>query len=142
VLPVVSTAAPLPRIGRGCWRTAASLSFLLLLAAVVLSCSTPAPHVSVASERIPRHWPLQVQGSGFTPQHNITSHLIRADGSEFPVLPILTDRDGKFTHTIDTMILELGKHELWVVDDATGRTSNHVTFEVTFDYPKNNDSGG
>ena len=50
-------------------------------------------------------------------------------------VPILTDAHGAFTHTIDTMILELGRHELWVVDDRSGRTSNHVQFEVTFEYP-------
>ena len=93
------------------------------------------PHVQISSEKVPRHWKLEVKGSGFTHTHNVSSHLRRADGSEFPVLPILTDDHGKFTHTIDTMILELGNHELWVVDDQSGRASNHVTFEVTFDYP-------
>ena len=92
------------------------------------------PHIRISSERIPRHWKLEVHGRGFTPTHNISSHLRRADGSEFPVLPILTDTHGEFTHTIDTMILELGSHELWVVDDQSGRASNHVQFEVTFDY--------
>ncbi len=92
------------------------------------------PHIRISSERIPRHWKLEVHGTGFTPTHNISSHLRRSDGSEFPVLPILTDTRGEFTHTIDTMILELGSHELWVVDDQSGRASNHVQFEVTFDY--------
>jgi len=92
------------------------------------------PHIRISSERIPRHWKLEVHGTGFTPTHSISSHLRRSDGSEFPVLPILTDTRGEFTHTIDTMILELGSHELWVVDDQSGRASNHVQFEVTFDY--------
>ena len=92
------------------------------------------PHIRISSERIPRHWKLEVHGTGFTPTHSISSHLRRSDGSEFPVLPILTDTHGEFTHTIDTMILELGSHELWVVDDQSGRASNHVQFEVTFDY--------
>src|SRR5262245_54549327 len=93
------------------------------------------PGITISSEKIPRHWKLEVKGTGFTPTHNVSSHLRRADGSEFPVLPILTDASGGFTHTIDTMILELGSHELWVVDDQSGRTSNHVRFEVTFEYP-------
>jgi len=93
------------------------------------------PHIRISSERIPRHWKLEVTGAGFTPTHNVSSHLRRGDGSEFPVLPILTDARGEFTHTIDTMILELGAHELWVVDDQSGRASNHARFEVTFDYP-------
>jgi hypothetical protein len=93
------------------------------------------PHIRISSDRIPRHWKLDVRGTGFSAAHNVSSHLRRADGSEFAVLPILTDAKGEFTHTIDTMILELGTHELWVVDDQSGKASNHVRFEVTFEYP-------
>jgi hypothetical protein len=108
---------------------------LVIGAVFAASCSQPNPTVRVSSERIPRHWKLEVQGAGFTPQHNISSHLRRPDGTEFPVLPILTDGRGEFTHTIDTMILNLGTYEVWVVDEASGKTSNRAHFEVTYDYP-------
>ncbi len=112
------------------------LALLVLTAALLAaSCSRAEPRITISMEKVPRQWMVDVQGAGFTPTRNVSSHLRRADGSEFPVLPILTDGDGTFTHTIDTMILELGTHELWVVDDASGKTSNRVTFEVTFDYP-------
>jgi hypothetical protein len=111
------------------------LAVALTAALLAVSCTHTNPQISISSQQIPRHWLLSVQGAGFTPTHNISSHLRRADGSEFAVLPILTDSRGAFTHTIDTMILELGTHELWVVDDASGKTSNHVTFDVTFNYP-------
>ena len=110
------------------------LAFAIATTTVVASCTQGNPQIRISSERIPRHWQLQVTGAGFTPAHNVSSHLRRSDGSEFPVLPILTDAHGEFTHTIDTMILELGAHELWIVDDRSGRTSNHARFEVTFDY--------
>jgi hypothetical protein len=100
------------------------------------ACAAPTPEVSVATDRIARHRPLEIRGEGFTPGANVSSHLRRSDGSEFPVLPILTDSEGAFTHTIDTVILELGTHEWWVVDDTTGRTSNTVRFDVTFDYSR------
>jgi hypothetical protein len=116
-------------------RLRVALALALTTAIVAASCTRANPQIRLSSEQIPRHWPLEVKGAGFSPQHNVSSHLRRADGSEFPVLPILTDTRGEFTHTIDTMILELGAHELWVVDDRSGRTSNHVKFEVTFDYP-------
>lgn len=70
-------------------------------------------------------------GSGFTPNSNVTSHLLQPDGREFPPLPILTDSNGAFTHDIDTLLLLVGTHELWVVDDTTGVTSNTAQFEVT-----------
>jgi hypothetical protein len=107
---------------------------LAIAALAAASCARPNPTVRVSSERIPRHWMLEVQGAGFTPQRNISSHLRRPDGTEYPVLPIATDGRGEFTHTIDTMILNLGAYELWVIDDASGKTSNRVRFEVTYDY--------
>ena len=113
----------------------ARLALLFAAAAIATSCADPNPRISVSAEQIPRHWKVDVRGAGFTPKHNVSSHLQRSDGSEFPVLPILTDSRGELSHTIDTMILELGPHELWIVDDASGRTSNRVRFEVTFDYP-------
>jgi len=112
------------------------LALAIAVLAVASGCAPQVnPEIRISSERIPRHWKLEVHGAGFTPTHNVSSHLRRSDGSEFAVLPILTDAHGEFTHTIDTMILELGTHELWVVDDQSGRASNHVQFEVTFDYP-------
>lgn len=106
----------------------------IAMVAIVTACSQADPQIRVSADRIPRHGTLDVHGTGFTPARSVSSHLRRSDGSEFPVLPILTDQQGAFTHTIDTMILELGTHELWVVDDASGRTSNRVEFEVTIEY--------
>ena len=111
------------------------LALAIVAATIAAWCAQADPQIRLSADRIPRHWKLEVQGAGFTPGQNVSSHLRRADGSEFPVLPILTDAHGAFTHTIDTMILELGRHELWVVDDRSGRPSNHVQFEVTFEYP-------
>ena len=59
----------------------------------------------------------------------------RPDSREFPVLPILTDDRGEFTHEIDTLLLEIGTHELWVVDDTSRVSSNVVRFEVTPEPP-------
>ncbi len=72
-----------------------------------------------------------IQGSGFTPKHNVMSHLRKPTGEEYPVLPLLTNDRGEFTHDIDTLVLIHGVHELWVVDDGANLTSNHVQFEVT-----------
>jgi hypothetical protein len=121
-------------------RTARKFRLAILATALLaISCSAPEPRITIASERVPRFTQLEFRGTGFTPSHNVSSHLVRSDGSEFPVLPLLTDADGAFTHTIDTMILELGFHELWVVDDATGRESNRIRFEITFDYSESSE---
>jgi hypothetical protein len=112
---------------------------ILAAAVLAVSCGGAEPRITIETDLVPRFTPLEFRGTGFTPNHNVSSHLVRADGSEFPVLPLLTDSDGAFTHTIDTIILELGFHELWVVDDATGQESNRIRFEITFDYSKQPD---
>jgi len=108
----------------------------LLLVSVVLwsvltGSSAATPTVKLSTTRIVTPGHVMVRGAGFTPKANITSHLRRPDGAEYPVLPLLTDDHGEFTHDIETLVLTLGAHELWVIDDTTKTSSNHVEFEVT-----------
>ena len=72
-------------------------------------------------------------GEGFTAKADIRSHLRRPNGTEFPVLPMLTDSDGKFMHEIDTLLLTPGTHELWVIDSSTDVSSNVAKFDVTLE---------
>ena len=70
-------------------------------------------------------------GKGFTPKQNVQSHLRRPDGTEFREVSILTDAKGEFEHDIDTLLLLRGVHDLWVVDSATGLSSNIAHFTAT-----------
>jgi hypothetical protein len=45
---------------------------------------------------------------------------------------MLTDDQGRITHEIDTLLLQPGVHELWIVD-STGVSSNTARFEVTLE---------
>lgn len=101
----------------------------MLLVTGVIAQSVP--KVTVTPDRIATPGHITFQGSGFTPKRNITSHLLRPDGVEYPALPMLADDRGNFTHDIDTLVLTLGVHELWVVDDTSKAVSNRVRFEVT-----------
>ena len=108
------------------------LVFVASLLIVTGTCAQKAaPKITISAERIPTHSRVDVRGSGFTPKRNISSHLRKPDGTEFPVLPILADERGEFTHEIDTLLLSFGTHELWVIDDATKTSSNVARFEVT-----------
>ena len=93
--------------------------------------TTPTPKITLSTDRIVHKGWVTMRGEGFTPMADIRSHLKRPDGSEFPVLPMLTDTEGKFTHEIDTLLLAPGIHELWVIDSTSGATSNVAKFEVT-----------
>ena len=70
-----------------------------------------------------------MKGTGFTPRTDVGSHLKRPNGTEFPVLRIITDERGEFTHHIDTYLMEIGTHEVWV-EENTGFSSNVAKFEV------------
>src|SRR6059036_2978680 len=75
------------------------------------------PKVAVTPPKVLHTGHVVMRGTGFTPKANVTSHLRRPDGTEFPVLPMLTDDRGEFSHDIDTLILTPGVHEIWVVED-------------------------
>jgi hypothetical protein len=111
----------------------------VVLALLAVSCAsetdTTVPTVTVSLTRVPSQGWVDVEGAGFTPAANVTSHLEQPDGTEFPYLPILTDAEGAFTHEIDTLLLMVGTHRLWVVDDTTGVSSNVAEFEVTREQP-------
>ena len=91
------------------------------------------PHITVSPSKVLHRNIVQLSGTGFTPNRNVSSHLRRSDGTEFPVLPMQTDANGEIYHEIDTMILEPGVHEVWIIDDATKTSSNIARFEVILD---------
>jgi hypothetical protein len=106
------------------------LSLLYLFVAFTV-CAQSTPKVTLSSTRVPHKEHIEMKGTGFTPKANVSSHLKRPDGSEFPVLPMLTNNRGELLHDIDTLLLEPGTYVVWVVDDASKALSNTVRFEVT-----------
>lgn len=108
-------------------------SFILIgLCVLAASCAkTPAtPTIALSLEKVPEKGHVEMRGTGFTPRANVKSHLRRPNDTEYPVLNILTDDKGEFTHDIDTLLMDVGTHEVWV-EDANGVTSNTAKFEVT-----------
>jgi hypothetical protein len=91
------------------------------------------PTITVSRERIPQNGWLKMYGKGFTPKGTVLSHLRRPDGTEFREVSLLADAHGEFAHDIDTLLLERGVHDLWVLDTATGVTSNVAHFNATDD---------
>jgi hypothetical protein len=109
--------------------------FLILLLAVslVLAGCTEGrnPKVTLTPERLQHKGWVKMHGEGFTAMSDVRSHLKRPDGTEFPILPMLTDSKGEIFHEIDTLLLQPGVHEVWVIDSATKASSNVAKFEVT-----------
>jgi hypothetical protein len=97
------------------------------------SAQTPAPAapaIVISTTRLPVKSFLQVKGSGFARKSDLYSHLKKPDGKEYPVILMLSDDKGEFTHEVDTLLLQIGTHELWVVDAKSGVSSNVAKFEV------------
>src|SRR5713101_5227148 len=112
-----------------------TLKFLLLAFFFTTSLAQNNPRVTVSPTRIQHPGHVDMHGTGFTPKANVYSHLRRPDGTEFPVLPMMTNDRGEFSHDIDTLLLSPGTHEVWVVDEHSKATSNVARFEVTLDPP-------
>src|SRR5690349_381608 len=91
-------------------------AFLPALLFILPGCSESkqaGPKVTLSETRIPAKGNVQMYGEGFTPGANCQSHLRRPDGSEFPELFLIADKDGKFSHEIETLLLGVGTHEVW-----------------------------
>jgi hypothetical protein len=93
------------------------------------------PKVTVSPTKVLHTGHVEMRGTGFTPKADVYSHLRRPDGTEFPVLPMMTNDRGEITHDIDTLLLTPGTHEVWVVDEHSKTSSNVARFEVTLDPP-------
>jgi hypothetical protein len=108
-----------------------SLIVPLCLCLGLWSCSeTPKPTLTLSATKVPHKAWVSVTGTGFAPKANVMSHLRKPNGTEFPVLPMLSNDRGEIFHEIDTLLLDKGTHDLWIVDDTTQLISNVVQFEV------------
>jgi len=82
------------------------LASLVCLFLTIASCSQTAdPKVTLSKDRVFKSGHLEMKGTGFTPSATVFSHLKRPDGTEFPVLRMMTDDHGEFTHDIDSLLL-------------------------------------
>jgi len=88
------------------------------------------PHIRLSANRLKSGDLVFVMGSGFTPDRTAMSHLRRPDGSEYNPLRLRTNDRGEFSHKIDTTMLDTGRFEIWVEDEASKVLSNRMQFTV------------
>jgi hypothetical protein len=88
------------------------------------------PEISISPTRVKLSEVLYVLGKGFTPNRMAVSHLTRPDGSEYNPLRLRIDRQGEFSHKIDTTMLTRGTFTVWVEDEPSNVRSNRVQFTV------------
>jgi hypothetical protein len=88
------------------------------------------PEITVSPTKVKMGDPVQLTGTGFTPNRSVMSHLRRPDGSEYNPLRFRTTERGEFSHKIDTVMLDVGTFELWAEDEASKVISNRIQFNV------------
>jgi hypothetical protein len=91
------------------------------------------PRITLDIYRVPQGGYVYMKGSGFSPVAEVISHLKKPDGTEYPELIFVTDEKGEFSHHIESFLLLVGVHEVWVFDRKTGLKSNVEKFETTLD---------
>ena len=112
-----------------------ALLVVLFLSMIVMASSAQStPKVALSATGFRLLDTSGSRGSGFPPRRNISAHLQTPDGKEYPVLPMVADTHGEFSHDIDTLLLAFGTHELWVVDGTSKISSDHVSSKVIADF--------
>jgi hypothetical protein len=114
-------------------RILALLAFCCALASPALA----APSLSFSASQIYHGEIVQVRGTGFTPNGQVTSHLMRPDGTEYPQMPMKADAKGIVTHEITIVPNTFGTYELQLEDRTTRAvaTQRFLMVPVGFDKP-------
>src|ERR1043165_3324620 len=60
--------------------------------------SAKAPTITLSATRLTEGQHVLMKGAGFTPLSDAVSHLKKPDGSEYNVIPFLTNEKGEFEH--------------------------------------------
>ena len=107
------------------------VTFLALISLMSAQGKPEVPSIVVSPAQARAGAPIVLTGVGMTPNRTVLSHLIRPDGTEYNPLRFRTNQKGEFSHKIDTVMLDSGMFEVWVMDEASNVASNHVHFTVT-----------
>src|SRR5262245_59399970 len=108
----------------------AMLLSVLLVLAVVATGAQKKPEIRLSATRVKSGELVMLNGSGLTPDRPVMSHLLKPDGSEYNPLRLRANERGEVVHKIDTVMLDLGKFEVWVEDEASTIVSNRLQFTV------------
>ena len=88
------------------------------------------PEISLSTNRIKSGGLVWLNGTGFTPERPLLSHLLKPDGTEYNPLRLRSNERGELVHKLDTVMLDIGLFEVWVEDEASKALSNRVKFTV------------
>jgi len=114
-------------------RDVLAYSFVLSLDLAFAAYAQTAPKITISSIQTSHDDPVELRGTGFSANKYALSHLKRPNGTDYPILPFVTNDRGEFSHTLDSTLLSPGIHELVVIDEKSNARSNMVRFVVGFE---------
>ncbi len=86
------------------------------------------PQVSVSPNSGPQGTTFSQPGTGFTPNSGVTLHFVGPDGES--TATETTDGTGAYSHSWLCDACPVGEYSYYAADNATGQSSNTVTFTV------------
>jgi hypothetical protein len=110
---------------------------LLALCCALASPALAAPVVTFSVTQIYHGEYVHISGTGFTPNGQVTSHLMRPDGTEYPEIPMKANAQGVVTHDLTIVPATFGTYELQLEDRATNTvaTRRFLMVPAGFDKP-------
>src|SRR5215470_7557498 len=111
------------------------LVFLFVCSLALPAHVLAAPSLTFSVSQIVHGEYVDVRGTGFTPNGQVGSHLMRPDGTEYPEMPMKADAKGVVTHQITIVPNTFGTYELQLEDRKTGEvaTQRFLMVPPTFD---------
>ena len=105
-------------------------ALLLSLLLTVVIIAQKKPEITVAPASVKFGGLVMLNGTGFTPDRPVLSHLLRPNGTEYNPLRLRANARGELVHKIDTVMLDIGTFEVWIEDEDAKVVSNRVKFNV------------
>jgi hypothetical protein len=96
----------------------------------IQSAAQKKPEIRLSASRVKSGELVMLNGTGFTPDRPLLSHLLKPDGTEYNPLRLRANTRGELVHKIDTVMLDIGSFEAWVEDEDAKVLSNRVQFAV------------
>ena len=103
---------------------------LLYLFVAAVTLAQKKPEITVSPVTVKSGGIVMLNGTGFTPDRPIMSHLLRPNGTEYNPLRLRANARGELVHKIDTVMLDTGTFEVWVEDEDAKVVSNRLKFTV------------
>ncbi len=99
---------------------------------VTVTEPTSTPILTVSPQSGQQETIFQYSGSSYTPNGAIDWHVLKPDGTEYPVGSLTADSSGNLSYQYSSSCNSMvGSYTIWAIDITTGKKSNNVTQTIS-----------